>query len=107
MWTIELPSGIYNFYLWKLSVNPKKRGSSKVGTSFFSQKITNMFVLVHSFGMQMVEFCEKHYIELYVTGVYSAILFSHIYLCYIFFKLRKSAMPKNDKVGHWSTTSWS
>ena len=64
MWTIKLPSGIYNFYLWKLSINPKKRGSSKVGMLFFSQKIMNMFALVHLFGMQMVEFCEKHYIEL-------------------------------------------
>ena len=23
-WTIILPSKIYNFYLWKLSINPKK-----------------------------------------------------------------------------------
>ena len=30
----------------------KKRGSSKVGMLFFSQKIMNMFALVHSFGMQ-------------------------------------------------------
>ena len=43
---------------------PQKRGSSKVGMSFFSQKIMNMFALVHAFGMQMVEFCEKNYIEL-------------------------------------------
>ena len=64
MWTIGLPSKIYNFYLWKLSTNPEKRGSSKVGMLYFSQKIMNMFALVHSFGMQMVEFCEKNYIEL-------------------------------------------
>ena len=48
-----------NFYLWKLSINPKKQGSSKVGMLFFSQKIMNMFALVHLFGMQMVEFCEN------------------------------------------------
>ena len=59
-----LPSGIYNFYLWKLSINPQKRGSSKVGMLYFSQKIMNMFSLVHSFGIEMVEFCEKKYIEL-------------------------------------------
>ena len=58
-WKIGLPSGIYNFYLWKLSINPTKRGSFKVGMLFFSQKIMNMFGLVHAFGMQMVEFCEK------------------------------------------------
>ena len=39
----------------------QKRGSSEVGMLFFSQKIMNMFALVHSFGMQMVEFCEKNY----------------------------------------------
>ena len=60
----RITSGIYKLYLWKLSMNPKKRGSSKVGMLFFSQKIMNMFVLVHLFGMQMVEFCEKNYIEL-------------------------------------------
>ena len=58
----ELPK--YNFYLWKLSINPQKRDSSKVGMLYFSQKIMNMFALVHSLGMQMVEFCEKNYIEL-------------------------------------------
>ena len=56
---MRLPSGIYNFSLWKLSINPKKRVSSKVGMLCFSPKIMNMFALVHSFGMQMVEFCEK------------------------------------------------
>ena len=61
-WTIGSPSGIFNFYLWKQSINHKKRGSSKVGMLYFSKKIMNMFALVHSFGMQMVEFCEK---ELY------------------------------------------
>ena len=60
----ELPSEIYKFYLRKLSINPKKRGSCKVGMLFFSQKIMNMFPLVHVFGMQMVEFCGKNYIEL-------------------------------------------
>ena len=63
-WTIGLPCGIYNFYLWKLSINPQKRVSSKVSMLFFSPKIMNMFALVHAFGMQMVEFCEKKYIEL-------------------------------------------
>ena len=51
MWTFELPSRRYNFYLWKLSINPEKRGSSKAGMLFFSQKIMNMFELVYSFGM--------------------------------------------------------
>ena len=90
---IGLPSRTYNFYLWKLSINPKKQISSKVGMLFFSQTIMNMFALVHLFGMQMVEFCEKHYIEWYTTGVSIAALFFHIYLCYICFKLRKSMMP--------------
>ena len=52
---------------------------------FFSQKIINMFALVHVFGIQMVEFCAKTYIELKITGVFSAALFFHIYLCYIIF----------------------
>ena len=52
---------------------------------FFSQKVMNMFVLVHAFGIQMVEFCAKTYIELKITGVSSAALFFHIYFCYIFF----------------------
>ena len=56
---------------------------------FFSQKKTNMFALAHSVGMQMAEFFEKDYIELYITGVSSAVLFFHMYLSYIFvFKLR-------------------
>ena len=42
----------------------KKWGSSKVGMLIFSQKLNNMFALVHMFGMQMVEFCETNYIEL-------------------------------------------
>ena len=37
-WKIGLPSGIYNFYLWNLSINPEKRGSSKVGMLFFFPK---------------------------------------------------------------------
>ena len=48
----------------ELSINPKKSGSSKVGMLFFPQKIMNMFALVHAFGMQMVELCEKNYMEL-------------------------------------------
>ena len=52
------------FIYGNLSISPQKRGSSKVGMLYFSQKIMNMFVLVHSFGMQMGEFCEKNYIEL-------------------------------------------
>ena len=83
------------FNLWKLSINPKKQGYSKIGMLYFSPKIMNMFALVHSFGMKMVQFCENNYIELYITGVSSAALFFHIYLCYIFlfFKLRKSMTP--------------
>ena len=42
---IGLPSGIYNFYLWKLSIDPPKRVSSKVGMLFFSQK-NNEYVCV-------------------------------------------------------------
>ena len=79
-WTIRLPSGIYSFYLWKLSINPPKQRSSKVGMLFFSQKIMNMFALVHTFAMQMVEFCEKNYTEFYITGVSGAALFFHIYI---------------------------
>ena len=45
MWTIRLTSGIYNFYLCKLSINPKKQGSSKVGMLFFSPK-NNEYVCV-------------------------------------------------------------
>ena len=47
-WKIGLPSEIYNFYLWKLSINPQKRGSSKVGMLFFSSK-NNEYVCVGPF----------------------------------------------------------